>query len=44
MWMDVSRTTTGLSIKNVWWESEVEKDYSDIDSADNFKCRAVKYT
>lgn len=44
VWMDVSRTTTGLSIKNVQWESEVEDDYSDIDSPDNFKCRAIKYT
>lgn len=45
-WMDVSRTATGLSIKNVWWESEKEEgdDYSDIGSSDNFKCIAIKYT
>ena len=44
VWMDVSRTSNGLSIKNTWWESEVEDDYSDIDSGDNFYCRAIKYT
>ena len=44
VWMDVSRTSNGLRLQNVWWESEVEDDYSDIDSPDNFYCRAIKYT
>lgn len=43
VWFDVTRTSNGITIKNIRWDSSDSTD-STIDSGDNFKWRAVKYT